>query len=176
MLAGDEPAFTVARVPVGIVRWRTIDADMTVVLRPAHDAIVRDVAPQKIAPIAEVNRAFRPAETCGDALDIGIPDLVLESRVERFDTRVGITRAGKGTQRQGVSERCFGRNGRNHGRTRSTGQKCPSLHSCLPGIVARTILSQSDALRFPITDVQSAYGQIVDDALSEAQFPGRHAS
>src|SRR6266567_5875319 len=98
MLAGDEPAFTVARVPVGVVRWRTIDADMTVVLRPAHDAIVRDVAPQKIAPIAEVNRPFRPAQTCSDALDIGIPDLIFESRVERFDTRIGITRAGQRPQ------------------------------------------------------------------------------
>src|SRR6267154_459824 len=128
MLAGDEPAFTVARVPVGIVRWRTIDADMTVVLRPAHDAIVRDVAPQKIAPIAEVNRALGPAQTCGDALDIGVSDLVLESGVERFDTRIGITRAGQGAQRQSVAERCFGRNRRSRDCARGAGQKCPSLH------------------------------------------------
>src|ERR1700716_4199067 len=96
MLTGNEPAFAVARMAVGIVGWITVHAEMTVVLRPAHDAIVRDVAPQKIATVAEIDRPLRPTETGRDAFDIGIPDLVFESGVERFDARIGITRAGKG--------------------------------------------------------------------------------
>ena len=36
-------------------------------LVPAHDAVVRDVAPQQVAPVAELDRAFVPAHAGGDA-------------------------------------------------------------------------------------------------------------
>src|SRR6266446_4937744 len=46
MLAGDEPALAVAGVAVGVVRWLAEDADRAGLLVPAHDPVVRDVAPQ----------------------------------------------------------------------------------------------------------------------------------
>src|SRR5262249_43335551 len=113
VLAGDEPAFAVARVAVGVVGGIAEDADMAVVFGPAHDAIVGDVAPEEVAAVADIDRTFAPAKTGGDALDAGIADF-LEARVQRFDARIGIARAGQGAERQlvGTGElRCRGERG-----------------------------------------------------------------
>src|ERR1043166_2903761 len=88
VLAGNEPAFAIAGIPVGIVGRIAIDADMSVVFAPAHDAIVGNIAPQEISAVAEIDRTFAPAKAGGDAFNAGVADF-LETRVERFDARVG---------------------------------------------------------------------------------------
>ena len=47
VLAGDEAALAVARVAVGVVGGFAEDAHAAAFLVPAHDAVVRDVAPQQ---------------------------------------------------------------------------------------------------------------------------------
>jgi hypothetical protein len=53
MLAGDEAALAVAGVAVGEVRRLAEDRDRAAFLVIAQDAVVGDVAPQEIAPVAE---------------------------------------------------------------------------------------------------------------------------
>src|SRR6185295_14117837 len=61
VLAGDEAALAVARVAVGVVGGLAINAGAAGLFVPAHDAVVRDVAPQQAARVAEIDRAFVPA-------------------------------------------------------------------------------------------------------------------
>jgi hypothetical protein len=63
MLAGELPALEVERIAIAVVRRIPEDADATVVLRPAHLAIVRDVAPNEVAPLRAPGRALGPQET-----------------------------------------------------------------------------------------------------------------
>ena len=44
-------------------------AQMIVIFRQAHDAVVGDVAEQEIAPGREIDRTFHPPESGSDALD-----------------------------------------------------------------------------------------------------------
>src|SRR5258705_10152335 len=94
-LAGDLPPLAVEGVAVRVIGRRAEDADMAVLLEPAHLPVIRNVAPDEIAAGAVIGRAFRPAEAGGDALDRGIADLVLEALVEHLDAVVGIPRIGK---------------------------------------------------------------------------------
>src|SRR6202011_228083 len=93
VLAADKPAFAVARVAVAVIRRRAEDADMAVLLEPAHHAVVGNVAPQQKAAVAHIDRTLGPAEAGGDALDRAIADLVLEALVERLDPRVRVAPA-----------------------------------------------------------------------------------
>src|SRR5271156_3744157 len=99
---------------------------MAVVFEPTHDAIVRNIAPQKITAVAKIDRALGPTETCRNSLDRRIADPGLEPFVEHLDTRIGIAPVGKVAQWQEV---CFGRpeycRGSSH---RCCGQERPSLH------------------------------------------------
>ena len=134
VLAGDEPALAVARVAVRVVRGRAEDADVPVLLEPAHHAVVRDVAPQQVAAVAEVDRALGPAEAGRDALDSGVADLEPEPLVERLDARVRVAGAGQvpqgQPQRQLVGDRRPGRERRGAGRGRT--QEVAPLHDHLP--------------------------------------------
>ena len=56
VLAGEQPALAVAGVAVGEVRRLAEDADRAGLLVPLHDAVVRDVAPEQVAAVAEPNR------------------------------------------------------------------------------------------------------------------------
>ena len=67
---------------------------MTVVLQPAHHPIVGDVAPQQIAAVTKIDRAFSPAEAMRDALDRRIA-LALETFVQLFHAWVRIARIGE---------------------------------------------------------------------------------
>src|SRR4051794_20520366 len=109
VLAGDEPALAVARVAVRVVRRGAEDADVPVLLEPAHDAVVRDVAPQEVAAVAEVDGPLGPAEAGGDALDGGVADLEPEPLVDRLDARVRVAGAGEVPQGQLVGDRRPGR-------------------------------------------------------------------
>src|SRR5207302_5081660 len=60
-LAGDQPALAVPRVAVGVIGRLAEHADRAGLLLPFYDAVVRDVAPQEVAPIAEPHRAFGKA-------------------------------------------------------------------------------------------------------------------
>ena len=88
VLAGDEPALAVAGVAVGEVRGLAEDADRARLLLPLEDAVVGDVAPQQIAPVAEIDRPLGPAAAGGEALHAGeLQPVLLEARIERDDGR-----------------------------------------------------------------------------------------
>jgi hypothetical protein len=71
MFAGDEPPLPIARITVRIVSWLAKDTDSASLLLPFHEAIVGDIAPQKIATVAKPNGAFRPAQAGGDSFYLG---------------------------------------------------------------------------------------------------------
>ena len=69
VLAGDQPALAVAGIAVGVVRGPAEHAYPPGLLVPAHDAVVRNVAPQQATGVAEIDRALAPAHVGRDALD-----------------------------------------------------------------------------------------------------------
>src|SRR5450432_4296917 len=69
MFASDQASFPIDGVAVRVHRRLAVDAEMTVIFREAHDAIVRNVAEQHVAPGREVDRALGPAHPGRDALD-----------------------------------------------------------------------------------------------------------
>src|SRR5207302_9252216 len=94
VLAGEEPPLEVARIAVSVVRGHAEHADRAGFLLPLHDAVVRDVAPQQIAAIAEPHRPLIPAHARGDSLDFGEPEAVApEARVDDLDRRIRIALA-----------------------------------------------------------------------------------
>ena len=91
--AGDEAALAVAGVAVGEVRRLAEDADRARLLLPLEDAVVGDVAPEQVAPVAEVDRALGPAAAGGEPLHAGeLEPVLLEARIERDNGWVGIAR------------------------------------------------------------------------------------
>ena len=94
VLAGEQPPLTIARVAVGEVRRLAEDARLPRLLVPAHDPVVRDVAPQDIAPVPEPRRTFGPAEARDQPLDLGgVEPVAREARVDDLDRRVGVALA-----------------------------------------------------------------------------------
>src|SRR4029077_21200046 len=87
------------------------DAQVTVVLTVAHDAVVGDVAEQDIPAGREIPRTFGPAYAVGDALDRHGTREPREPALsegalglfERLDMRIRITSAGQRPQRQGLA-------------------------------------------------------------------------
>src|SRR6185437_8502127 len=86
-------------IAVGVVGMVAENADMTVVLEPAHHPVVRNVAPDEISPIAEIDGPLGPAEAGGDAVDAGIA-LLGDDLVKLLDPRIGIAGPRQGSQRQ----------------------------------------------------------------------------
>ena len=72
-----------------------------------HHAVVRDIAPDQAAIVADIDRTFRPSEPIRHALDSGIAYLVLESLVEDLDPRVGIAPIGKIAKRERARGVCL---------------------------------------------------------------------
>src|SRR5262249_40994272 len=67
------------------------DADVAVLVEPAHLAVVGDVAPNEGAALCVPGAAFGPAKAGGQSLDGAVADLVfLESLVEHGDVRVRV--------------------------------------------------------------------------------------
>ena len=94
MLAGDESALPVACVAVGVVRGVTEDADPARLFVPAYDAVVRNVAPQETAGIAEIDRTLVKAATGREPLDACKREPVfVEGRIETLHRWVGIALA-----------------------------------------------------------------------------------
>src|SRR5207302_412175 len=60
MLAGDLASLEIERVAVAVVRRSAEDAHAIVVFEPAQLAVVRDVAPDEISPLAAPGGTFRP--------------------------------------------------------------------------------------------------------------------
>jgi hypothetical protein len=81
---------------------------MAVVLAIAHDGIVVNVAEQHVAAGGEINRALRPAESGGDALDRHGAGEGREAAgaertfrlLQRLDVRIRIDRTGQRSQGQ----------------------------------------------------------------------------
>src|SRR5262249_18889833 len=93
MRAADEAALAVARVAVGEVRRLAIDADCAGLLLPFEDAVVGNVTPQQIPPVAEVDGALRPAAAGEQSLHARELDpIFLEARVERDNGGIWIAR------------------------------------------------------------------------------------
>src|SRR5262249_24907751 len=92
MLAGDEPALPIARVAVGVVRGFAENGGGASLLIPPHDPVVRNVAPQQVAPVAEPHWTFGPAEAGSQTLDRRVERGLdaFEAWVERTDRRIGV--------------------------------------------------------------------------------------
>src|SRR5882757_6746984 len=69
MLASDQASFPINGVAVRVHRRLAEYAQVTVILREAHDAVVGNVAEQHVAPSREVDRSFGPAEPGCHALN-----------------------------------------------------------------------------------------------------------
>ena len=69
VFASEQASFPIDGVAVRVHRRLAVDADVTVVLRKAHDAVVGNVREQHVASCREVDRTLRPAEPGCDALD-----------------------------------------------------------------------------------------------------------
>ena len=123
VLAGDEPALAVARVAVGVVGGLAEDADRARLLLPLHHPVVRDVAPQEVAPVPEPHRPLAPTEAGAEPLDLGEGERVPgEARVEDPDRGVGIALAGLPVP-EGA------RRGGDRGRGASRHEKLPAARS-----------------------------------------------
>src|SRR5437667_7525680 len=88
MLAGELAALEIKRVAVRVVGRRAEHADVTVVFRPSHLAIVGNVAPQEIATLRAPGRAFGPQHPGIETLDrrVGLREII-ERWVDRDDIR-----------------------------------------------------------------------------------------
>ena len=90
-LAGDQPSDAVPCVAVGIVGGLAEHADRAGLLFPFQDAVVRDVAEQQMAPVAEPYRPFGEAAAAGDPLDRRHrQDVFGKARVEDFDIGIRV--------------------------------------------------------------------------------------
>src|SRR6478735_9899597 len=69
MFASDQASFPINGITVRVHRRLAIYAEVPVILREAHDAVVGNVAEQNVSPGRKVDRAFGPAEPGRDALD-----------------------------------------------------------------------------------------------------------
>src|ERR1700736_2304997 len=69
MFASDQASFPINGVAVRVHRRLAVYAQMTVILREAHDAVVGNVAEQHVAAGREVDRALGPAHPGRDALN-----------------------------------------------------------------------------------------------------------
>ena len=112
VFAGDESALAIARVAVGEIRRRTIDARARRDLVPAQHAVVGNVAPDQAAPVAHPHRSFAPARAGVEPLDARRLDAIFgKARVERDDARIWIAQvffprgeSGRGGERSGAGD------------------------------------------------------------------------
>src|SRR4029453_7637020 len=108
MFASEQASFPIDGVAIRVHRWLAVYAEVTVILREAHDAVVGNVAEQHVAPSREINRSLGPTEAGCDALDrhgagegreTGRPERST-GLLHRLQTSIRIAGAGQRTQRQ----------------------------------------------------------------------------
>ena len=93
VLATYQPPLPIARVAIGEIRWSAVDAHRARLLLPFENAVIGNVAPQQIPPIAEIDRALGPAATRRQPFDTGeLEPVFLEEGIERGDDRIRIAR------------------------------------------------------------------------------------
>src|SRR5262249_34009625 len=91
VLTRHQPALAVARVAIGVVRRLAEDAHRAGLLLPLHDPVVRDIAPEQEATVADPHRALGPSEARRETLDRRQRQAVRrEARVEHLDGWIGI--------------------------------------------------------------------------------------
>src|SRR5713226_3416648 len=94
VLAGDEPALAVAGVAGWLVPGPSEDADRASLLLPLHHPVVRDVAPQEIAAVAEPYRPLAPAKAGRQTLDRGEGQAIFgEARIQDLNRRIRVSLA-----------------------------------------------------------------------------------
>src|SRR6185437_3653658 len=102
MLASDQSSLSIDGVAVRVHRRLAEYADVTVILRNSHDAVVGNVAEHHVAPCREVARTLGPAESGCDALncagagegrEAGWPERWTLGLLHGFDVRIRIDAA-----------------------------------------------------------------------------------
>ena len=92
MLAGDQPAVPVTGVAIGKVGRLLKHTDRAGGFFPFEDAVVGNIAPQQVAPIAKPDRAFRPAAPGVQALHgRELEPVLFKAWIERGDGRIRVT-------------------------------------------------------------------------------------
>src|SRR5205823_3424756 len=91
VLAGDKPTLAVARVAVGEIRGLAEHRDRAGLLLPFDDALVRNIAAEQIAPVAEPYRTLGPAQAGGQPLHgRQLEPVFFEARVECSNGWIGV--------------------------------------------------------------------------------------
>src|SRR5262245_16615922 len=91
MLACEQTALPVARHAVRIVGWAAKHAPCAGRLVITHDPVIRDVADEQVAAVAEPYRPLRPAHACGELLDrAGEEPIFGKARIEDLHRRIRI--------------------------------------------------------------------------------------
>src|SRR5208282_360820 len=91
VFAGEQAALAVAKVAVAVIRRAAKNGDFVGVFEPAEHAVVRNVAEEKVAAVAEPDGAFGPARSGVKTLDGGaVHSVFCETRVNHFDGGIGI--------------------------------------------------------------------------------------
>src|SRR5215471_7928598 len=99
MLAADLTALMIEGVAVAVVRRLAEHRDASVVFDVAKLAIVRDVAPDEIAPLAAPSRSFIPLTAGEKPMNPGVVDpKLVEGGVDRDDVGIWIRHRGVGTK------------------------------------------------------------------------------
>src|SRR5262245_10933184 len=92
MLARDKAPLPVAGVTVGVIGRLTEHTDRARLFSPAQHPIVRNIAPQQIAPIPKPAGAFGPQCPCVESLHRGMSEGIgLEAWVEDPDGRIWVS-------------------------------------------------------------------------------------
>src|SRR2546428_799692 len=105
VLTAHEAALPVARVSVREIGRRAIDAGAARLLIPAHNAIIRDIAPQQAARISEIDRPLAPPHPGREPLHTRQRQTIFrEAGIETLDRRVWITLARLPTGERPASE------------------------------------------------------------------------
>jgi hypothetical protein len=95
VLAGNESTLFIASMAVAVMGWAAEDTDLTGFFKPAHDAVIGDIAKQEVAAVSKPDRAFSPAETGGQALDRRVAEAVFRKAwIKHLNGRVRIPHRG----------------------------------------------------------------------------------
>src|SRR5260370_10430095 len=123
VLAGELAAFPIECVSVRIVGRRSKNADVAVFFDPAHLAVVRNIAPNKVTAGSVPGRTLGPTQSSVESLDCGVVRFEFgEARVEDDDVRVGIA------DRVLVGPVALGRGGWRDGAPRPLAQPASAFH------------------------------------------------
>src|SRR5215468_140349 len=96
VLAGELPALEVERVPIAVIGRTPEDGHAAIVFEPAQLAIVRDVTPDQIAPLAAPGGPLGPERPGPEPLDRRVPlSIAVEQRVDGDDVGIDVRHRGR---------------------------------------------------------------------------------